>query len=501
MTRVGCKEAGTEARGDCVGHGDGKRAVVVGSGPNGLSAAITLARAGVRVEVLEANERIGGGARTEEVTLPGFWHDTGSSVYPMGVSSPFFRELPLRDFGLRWIEPGAPLAHPLDDGTAVMLHHSVEATAAGLGEAGGAYRDLMEPMVKVWPELVKEILGPVVHLPKEVFSLARFGMHAMLPASVLGKMKFGYGPGGERARVLLAGLAGHSVMPTDAALSSAIGLVLAAGAHAYGAGVGGWPIVEGGAQRLTEALAGYLRSLGGEIRTGVRVRSLGELAGADAVMCDVTPRQLLQMGAGEMQSGNRRLMERFAYGPGIFKIDWALRGPIPWAAKECLGAATVHVGGSEEEIAASERACWEGRVEERPFLILVQPSLFDGTRAPAGQHTAWAYCHVPNGWEGDATERIERQVERFAPGFGECVLARKVWGTRALEAWNPNLVGGDVSGGAMTPLQMVMRPTPRLWETSVDGVFLCSSSTPPGGGVHGMCGHLAGLKALTYLGM
>ena len=481
-------------------NGAGKRAVVVGAGPNGLSAAITLARAGVRVEVLEANAQIGGGARTEEVTLPGFRHDTGSSVYPMGKASPFFRSLPLEQFGLRWIEPEAPLAHPLDGprhwGTAVMLEHSLGETAAELGSSGPAYRKLVAPLVEAWPDLVNELLGPVVHLPKNPLGLARFGMHAVLPATVLGKMVFGSGAGGERARALLAGMAGHSVLPLEAALSSAVSLVFAAAGHTTG-----WPVVEGGAQQLTEALAGYLRSLGGEIRTGVRVESLRELDGADAVLCDVTPRQLLQMGAEQMQSGNRRLMERFRYGPGIFKIDWALREPIPWAATECGRAATVHVGGTMEEIAESERDCWNGRVSERPFLILAQPSLFDPSRAPAGQHTAWAYCHVPNGWEGDATERIERQVERFAPGFRDVVLERKVWGPRAIESWDATFVGGDITGGAMTPWQMAMRPTPRLWATSVEGVFLCSASTPPGGGVHGMCGFLAGMRALAYLGI
>ena len=482
--------------------GVGKRAIVVGAGPNGLSAAVTLARAGVSVEVLEANGQIGGGARTEEVTLPGFRHDTGSSVYPMGRSSPFFNELPLDQFGLRWIEPDAPLAHPLDDGTAVMLEHSIAATAEGLGSAAGAsYAELLQPIAAAWPELVSDLLAPIVHVPKHAIGLARFGIHAVMPATLLAHTRFGYGPEGERARALLAGLAGHGVMPLDAPLSAAVGLVLAAAGHAWMSGLGGWPVAAGGAQSISDALAGYLRSLGGEIRTGVRVESLRELGGAHAVLCDVTPRALLRMGGAEMQSGNRRLMERFQYGPGMFKIDWALREPIPWTAKDCLRAATVHLGGTMDEIVASERACWNGRVEERPFIILVQPSLFDPTRAPAGQHTAWGYCHVPNGWEGDATERIEAQVERFAPGFKDCVLARKVWGTRALEAWDANLVGGDFSGGAMTPWQMAVRPTPRLWETSIAGVFLCSSSTPPGGGVHGMCGYLAGKKALSYLGV
>lgn len=484
-----------------------KRAVVVGSGPNGLSAAITLARAGVRVTVLEAAGTMGGAARTEQLTLPGFWHDVGSSVYPMGISSPFFRSLPLGEFGARWVQPGAPMAHPLDGGSAVMLERSVMETAEGLGrEDGAVYERWMRPLVDGWEDLAGELLGPVVHLPRHPLLLAWMGAGAVMPATVLGRTMFR----GERARALFAGNAAHGVRPLESAVSAAVGVVLGVVGHAEG-----WPVVEGGAGALTGALTGYLGSLGGVMRTGVRVtgvehvagglRVMGEAAGesfedtAEVVMGDVSPRALVAMAGEGMASGNRRLMERYAYGPGAFKVDWALSEPIPWRARECLRAATVHVGGGAEEIAASERAPWEGRVSERPFVLVTQPSLFDGTRAPAGGHTAWGYCHVPNGWQGDATEWIERQMERFAPGFRECVVGRHAMGTQAMETWNANLVGGDFSGGAMTPLQTVMRPTPRLYETSVEGLFLCSSSTPPGGGVHGMCGYLAGIKAVGYL--
>lgn len=479
--------------------------MVIGAGPNGLSAAVALAQKGVGVLVLEAAETIGGGARTAEILLPGFRQDLGSSVYPMAASSPFFESLPLDRFGLRWVEPEAPLAHPLADGTAVMLEHSMERTAEGLGaEDGRAWTNLLRPMVEAWPDLISEVLGPIVHLPKHALPLAKFGMYAAMPATALGKMVFR----GDRARALLAGLAGHGVMPLDALASSAVGLVLAAAGHAKG-----WPVAEGGGQSLSDALAGYLRSMGGEIRTGVRVERVERVGGgrlrvsaegfeaeADAVMGDVSPRALVGMAGGEMQDGNRRLMSRFRYGPGIFKVDWALREPIPWRAKDCLRAGTVHVGGSSEEIAASERGVWNAEVVDRPYLIVTQPSLFDRTRAPEGGHTAWAYCHVPNGWTGDGTELIESQMERFAPGFRECVLARRSWGAESLEGWDENLIGGDITGGAMTPWQMAMRPTPRLWETSVPGLFLCSSSTPPGGGVHGMCGFLASQMALKWMG-
>jgi len=467
-----------------------KRAAIVGAGPNGLSAAITLARAGVATTVFEAAETVGGAARTAELTLPGFRHDVGSSVYPLGVASPFFRELPLEQFGLRWIEPAAAMAHPLDDGSAVMLEHSLEATAAGLGRDGDTWRRLIGPLVDGWPELCGEILGPVLHVPRHPLLLGRFGVFAMLPATALGEMLFR----GQRARALFAGCAAHAVRPLESAATSAVGLVLAAAAHAVG-----WPIVEGGAQVLSDALAAYLVSLGGEIRTGTRIADLRELGDADAILCDVSPRQLRQIAGERLSPEYVEKMERFSYGPGAFKMDWALSEPIPWRAKECLRAATVHVGGTMEEIAMAESAPWRGEAAARPFVLVTQPSLFDATRAPAGRHTAWAYCHVPNGWEGSAVEAIEAQVERFAPGFHECVLARHAMGTRALEQWDANLIGGDIGGGAMTLGQIVARPSLSAYRTGTKGLYLCSASTPPGGGVHGMCGHLAAVRALEDL--
>lgn len=468
-----------------------RRAAIVGAGPNGLSAAITLARAGVATTVFEAAETVGGAARTAELTLPGFRHDVGSSVYPLGVASPFFRELPLERFGLRWIEPAAAMAHPLDDGSVVMLEHSVEATAAGLGVDGDTWRRLIGSLVEGWPKLCGELLGPVVHWPRHPLLLGRFGLFAMMPAMALGEILFR----GERARALFAGCAAHSVRPLESVASAAVGLVFAATAHAVG-----WPIVESGAQVLSDALAAYLVSLGGEIRTGVRVSNLRELGDADAILCDVSPRQLQRIAGDRLSPEYAEKMERFVYGPGVFKVDWALSEPIPWRAKECLRAATVHVGGKMEEIAAAESASWHGEVAARPFVLVTQPSLFDATRAPAGKHTAWAYCHVPNGWEGSAAEAIEAQVERFAPGFRECVLARHVMGTRALEEWDANLIGGDVGGGAMTLGQIIARPSLSAYRTGTKGLYLCSASTPPGGGVHGMCGHLAALRALEDLG-
>lgn len=481
------------------------RAVVIGAGPNGLSAAATMARAGFRVEILEGAATIGGGARTEELTLPGFWHDVGSSVYPMGAASPIFRSLGLERFGLRWIEPEMPLAHPLDGGRAVALQHSVEATARELGDDGAAWTELFGPLAERWEELVPELLGPVIHIPRSPLLMARFGAAAVMPATVLARTMFR----GERARALFCGMAAHSVRPLDDPLSAAVGLVLGAAGQAAG---GGWPVAEGGGRRISEALAAYVTAHGGEVRTGARVARVERLGDgrlqvlgdgvettADVVLGDVTPRALVRMAGGAMQSGNRRLMERYRYGPGTFKVDWALSGAIPWAAPECRRAGTVHVGGTMEEMAASERGPWEGRVEEKPFVLLTQPSVCDPTRAPQGRHTAWGYCHVPNGWTGDALERIEAQVERFAPGFRECVLERRVWSCAAFEEWNPNCLGGDLSGGAMTALQMLMRPTPRSYETSIEGLYLCSSSTPPGGGVHGMCGFHAAERALGFL--
>jgi len=469
---------------------DTTKAAIIGSGPNGLSAAITLARAGVEVAVFEGREAIGGAASTGEVTLTGFHHDLGSSIFPMGVSSPFFQSLPLVDFGLKWIEPDAPLAHPLDDGTAVMLEHDLAATAANLGPDGQAYTRLMRPLVDQWPALCREILSPVLHLPSHPILMARFGILATLPADFLAKALFR----GTRARALFAGNGAHSVLPLESPFSAAVGLVLGAAGHAAG-----WPIAAGGAQSISNALAGYLKSLGGRIETNHPIASLKELSGYDALLCDISPRQLSQLAGDDLPASFRRSLENFRYGPGAFKIDWALCEPIPWRAKDCLRAATVHLGGSLEEIAASERAPWDGRVEQNPFVLVTQPSLFDPTRAPAGKHTAWGYCHVPNGFAGSAQELIEDQVERFAPGFHDCVIARRVWSTAELERWNPNLVGGDLSGGAMSIRQLIFRPTVHQYRTPKNGLYLCSASTPPGGAVHGMCGHLAAQAALADL--
>ncbi len=458
-------------------------AAIIGSGPNGLAAAITVARAGLKTSVYERNSRIGGGCSTAETTLPGFHHDLGSSVYPMAEVSPFFRGLPL---DIPWIQPNAPCAHPLDDGTAVMLERTIEATIAGLDAADGAsYRSMLTAVTEQFAQLAEEILQPIVHLPRYPVLMARFGVEAMLPAARLARYRFK----GLRARALFAGMAAHSVLSLEAPSSAAVGLVLMAAAHAVG-----WPIVRGGAQTLIDALAGHLRALGGSIETGHEVTSLP--ASAHVTLADVTPRQLIRIAGGALPASYRRQLEAFRYGAGAFKIDYALSQPIPWTAKDCSRAATVHLGGGYEEIVASERTF----ATDRPFVLLVQPSLFDPTRAPEGKHTAWAYCHVPNGSGVDRLGDIERQIERFAPGFAECVLARSVMTPARLEQWNPNLVGGDFSGGAMNLTQLAFRPTWSLYQTPVEALFLCGASTPPGGGVHGMAGFHAGKAALKYLG-
>jgi len=475
------------------------KATIIGAGPNGLSAAITLQRAGIETTVLEAGTTVGGAARTAETTLPGFHHDLGSSAYPMGAASPFFNSLPLARYGHRWIEPDAPLAHPLDDGTAVMLEHDLARTCAGLGDTsdGASYRALMKPLVEEWPSLCREILAPIIHLPRSPLLLARFGIYAVLPAATLARSAFK----GARARALFAGMAAHSVLPLTSAFSAAIGMVLAAAGH-----TSGWPISEGGAQQLSDALARHLEDLGGTIALNQPVTSVTEVHPTDAILCDISPRQLLTIAGDRLTPGFRRQLAAFRYGPGSFKIDWALSEPIPWTAKECLRAATVHVGGTLEEITASEAVPWAKTSEsgpmERPFVLLVQPSLFDPSRAPAGRHTAWGYCHVQNSSGISADEgiaAIEAQVERFAPGFGECILARSVTAPAQFERWNANLIGGDLSGGAMTAKQLLFRPTARLYSTSDPRLYLCSASTPPGGGVHGMCGHWAARRAIRRL--
>lgn len=461
-------------------------AVVVGSGPNGLAAAITLAQAGRSVLVIEGQETIGGGTRSKELTLPGFMHDVCSAVHPMGVVSPFFRSLPLAEHGLEWVHPAAPVAHPLDDGTAVVVERSVDETARNLSEDADRYARLFGGLGTDWPKLEPFLLGPL-RLPRYPLAAARFGLRGMRSALNLARSLFR----GEPARALFAGHAAHSMLPLERVPSAAFGLVLGTTAH-----VAGWPFARGGSQRIADALASYLQSLGGEIVAGQTVRSLDELPASRAILCDVTPRQLLSMAQARLPQHFRRKLERYRYGPGVCKVDWALDGPIPWKANECSRAGTVHVGGTLDEIAASERAPWHNEHAERPFVLLAQPTLFDPSRAPAGKHIAWAYCHVPNGSNFDMTDRIEQQVERFAQGFRQLILKRSVMLTAGLELNNPNLVGGDINGGAALLSQFFLRPTWRLYRTPAKGLYLCSASTPPGGGVHGLCGHLAAQAAL-----
>lgn len=463
--------------------------VIVGSGPNGLAAAIVLARAGLSVLVIEALEQIGGGTRSDELTLPGFTHDVCSAVHPMAAASPFFRTLPLHDHGLEWIYPQYALAHPFDDGSAAVLEHSIEKTCQSLGVDENSYKRLVGPLVAKWPILEQYVLGPI-GLPRHPLVMAGFGIHAIQPAKRLAKSSFKSEP----ARALFAGLAAHSLMPLESWGTSAVGLVLAALAH-----VGGWPIARGGSQRIADALAAYLRSLGGEIVAGVRVRSLKELPPSKVVLCDLSPRGLLQIAGESFPASNRRALERYRYGPGVFKVDWALRGPIPWTAPQCAQAGTVHLGGTLSEIVRSERDSCSNEHSEHPFVLLAQPSLIDPSRAPAGCHTAWAYCHVPSGSALDMTSFIEAQVERFAPGFRDLIFARSTKSPAQLEAENSNLVGGNITGGANSLLQLFLRPTSRLYETSIYGLFLCSASTPPGAGVHGMCGYHAAMRALDIL--
>ena len=473
-----------------------RTANIIGSGANGLAAAITLAQHGTAVTVFERNEQIGGACSTAEVTLPGFQHDLGSSCYPLGVASPFFNTLPLAEYGLRWIEPDAALAHPLDDGTAVTLEHSLDATAEQFADGGDRYdvhawRSLLASSVRDWPGLVYDFTQPLLRLPSNPVAMATFGAAALWPAKLLAETVFR----GERARALLAGCAGHSVLPLTRVVSAATGLVLAAAGHTTG-----WPIIAGGAQSLTNALAGYLRALGGHIVTGQNITNLHELADADVTLFDTSAHALDTIAGDALTPAYRTRLAHFRRGPGIFKIDYALSEPIPWTAADCKRTATVHIGGTLNEIARSEHDAFFGRIpppkDDKPFLLLVQPSLFDPTRAPAGKHTAWAYCHVPEGFTGDRTEAIERQIERFAPGFRDAVLARRTWNAEALTEWNPNLLGGDVSGGVMTLSGMIARPTLRTYRTSNPKLYLCSSSTPPGGGVHGMAGHNAANAAL-----
>lgn len=463
-------------------------AVVVGAGPNGLAAAITLAREGHSVVVFEAEDTIGGGARTAELTLPGYLHDVCSAIHPLAVASPFFRSVPLEEHGVEMIHPSAPLAHPLDDGSAVLLERSVDETADGLGVDAAAYEKLMTPLARDAQSVGDEVLGPL-RPPRHPIAMARFGRRAVRSAVGLANALFE----GERAKAMFAGVAAHSMLSLRVPMTSAYGLMLIMIGHAVG-----WPIPRGGSQAIADGLASYLESLGGKIVTGARIESVDDLAPARAVLFDVTPRQLLQIAGRRLPDRYKRRLERYRYGPGAFKVDFAIDGPIPWKARECGRAGTVHLGGTLEEIAASEEALANGRHADRPYVLVGQQSLFDATRAPAGKHTVWAYCHVPNSSTADMTDRIENQIERFAPGFKDCILAKSIITPADLERHNANCIGGDINGGSADLRQVFMRPAPRLdpYSTPAKDIFICSSSTPPLGGVHGMCGYYGARSAL-----
>jgi phytoene dehydrogenase-like protein len=459
-----------------------------------LAAAITLAQAGWSVEVFEAGETVGGGARSAELTLPGFVNDVCSAIYPLTVGSEFINSLPLEGYGLRWLHPPYPLAHPFDDGTAAVLARGFEETGEsfGEGEDARAWERLFRPFSEGWLDLAPDLLGPL-GLPRHPFRMAHFGLVGLRGAAGLARSRFC----GFRARALFAGLAGHSFLPLERVPTASFGLMLGVCGHAVG-----WPQPEGGAQRIPDALAALLRELGGEIQTGRLVHSLAELPRARAYLFDLTPAQLLRMDGFRWPPRYRRRLDRYRYGPGVFKMDWALSEPIPWRAQVCRRAGTVHLGGTLEEVAASERSAWNGRESKRPLVLVGQASLFDPTRAPAGRHTAWAYCHVPHGSTTDFSAAIEGQIERFAPGFRDVVLARHTMNTAQLEAYNPNCVGGDINGGAALLSQLFTRPVARLvpYATPDPRVFICSSSTPPSGGVHGLCGYHAARAALRLHG-
>lgn len=464
-------------------------AIVIGAGPNGLSAAVTLAEAGLSVSVLEANETIGGSARSAELTLPGFVHDVCSAIHPLAIGSPFFRRLPLEKYGLEFVHPPAALAHPLEDGTSIVLKTSFAETVETLDRADALnYKNLIEPFAERWDALAPEILAPL-HIPAHPFLLGKFGFKAMRSARGFAEKYFQ----GSRARAVFAGLAAHSMIPLEMLPSASIGLVLAISAHAVG-----WALPRGGTQKITDALAAHFQHLGGEIKTNTRVETLDELPPAKAILFDLTPRQIVKICGRRLPDNYRRKLEKYKYGMGAFKIDWALSEPIPWKAKECLQAGTVHLGGTLDEIAGSETSVWRGEIAEKPYVLTAQQSLFDASRAPAGKHTAWAYAHVPNGSTVDMTEKIENQIERFAPGFRDCVLARSVLSPLDLEKRNANLVGGDINGGAAILSQLFTRPVVSFdpYRTPVENLYICSSSTPPGGGVHGMCGYHAARTAL-----
>ena len=462
-------------------------AIVVGSGPNGLAAAITLRQEGLSVLLIEGKDVIGGGLSSAEYTLPGFVHDVCSAIHPLALGSPFFETLPLADHGLTYLQPELAAAHPFDGGTAAVLHRSVEETAKLLGADEQTYLDVFNPIVKDWPLIAADVLAPL-HFPKQPIAMAQFGLKALTSATYYAK-RFKT----KEAKGLWAGMAAHAIQPLTNLSTSAIALVLMTAGH-----LKGWPIPQGGSREIANALNSYFISLGGRIQTGQFVKSLDELPSAKAVLFDVTPKQLLQIAGHKFSSIYKWQMERFRYGMGVFKIDWALDGPIPFTAPEVRKAGTVHIGNTIEEIALSEKITWEGQHSEKPYVLLAQQSLFDDTRAPEGKHTAWAYCHVPNGSTKDMTAIIEDQVERFAPGFKDLILGRHTMNTLEVQAYNPNYIGGDINGGVLDLAQLFTRPALRSspYRTSAKGLYICSSSTPPGGGVHGMCGYHAARRAL-----
>jgi phytoene dehydrogenase-like protein len=463
-------------------------AIVIGSGPNGLSAAIALARAGRSVRLYEAAASIGGGMRSDALTEPGCIHDVCATVFSTALVSPFLTTLPLAEHGLEFAHPEAPFAHPLDDGTAVVLERSVDATADALDRNDApAYRSLMTPIVFNTARLMEALLAPP-NL-KHPFLMASFGLKAIQSAAGLARRRFS----GVRARAMFAGAAAHSLVPLEFAATAGYGFGLTMAAHAVG-----WPVVRGGSQNAANAMASYFRALGGEVVTGQHIESLAQLPPARAVLCDVSPRQLLSMAGDAVPATYRRRLERFRAGPGVFKMDWALNSPVPWRARECARVGTIHLGGTLEEIAASERASWNGKVPLRPYVLVVQPTMFDPSRAPASRHTLWAYCHVPHGCTVDMTQAIEDQIERYAPGFRDCISTRHTMGPSSMERRNPNLTGGDITGGAGDLRQIFARPVLSLdpYRTPIDGVYLCSASTPPGVGVHGMCGYWAAQSVL-----
>ncbi len=465
--------------------------VVVGSGPNGLAAAVVLAEAGWRVIVLEAAPTLGGGCRTAELTLPGFRHDVCAAAHPFGVASPAFAAWPLRQHGLEWVESELPLAHPLDQGRVVVLDRSVERTADALGDDRDAYRSMMGSLLASWPKLEPAVMGPLVRIPRHPLALARFGLGGLQPATLLARRRFQ----SAEARALLAGLAAHAILPLSRPWTAGVGLVLGALAHRSG-----WPFVRGGSQGLVDALASYLRSLGGVIVTGVHVEAWPDLPSGRAVLFDTAPDTVLRVAGHRLPDRSARRLGRFRHGPGAFKVDLALDGPIPWADPAVAGAGTVHVGGTLEEIAAAERAVARGEEPEHPFVLVTQPTAADPTRAPNGQHIVWAYCHVPARSTAAMSERIEQQIERFAPGFRRRIIARHTMDPTGFEQYNENYVGGDIAGGANSGVQLVARPSARPNPYALgNGIYLCSASTPPGAGAHGMCGANAAARALAAL--